>query len=147
MGMLFHPGWNTTVQCKLPLKLKKDKMMKKLLISLLSVAALSSAANAATVTFYDVTQNVPPASNNFSIWAGAYNAYGYCYMKGFDDALTYTTSCGEDEMSFAEYKGGNKWSTRSSGSKNQCYPILDSVTCSIDSFDMRGDKNELQNQQ
>lgn len=122
-------------------------MMTKLLISLLSAAVLSSAANSATVTFYDVTQNVPPASNSFSIWAGAYNAYGYCYMKGFDDALTYTTTCGEDEMSFAEYKGGNKWSTRSSGSKNQCYPILDSVTCSIANSDTRADDEQLQDQQ
>lgn len=42
--------------------------MKKLLISLLAVTALSSAANAAVVTFYDVTQTVPPSSTNFQIW-------------------------------------------------------------------------------
>lgn len=118
--------------------------MKKLLVSLLAFAALSSAANAANITFYNVTQKVPPYTPSFSIWAGALNAYGFCYMKGFDDALTYTTTCGEDESTFAEYKGGNRWRTRDSGSKNQCYPILDSVTCTIDLSDLRGDDDQLQ---
>jgi len=112
--------------------------VKKSFLALLSIVAFSGSVNAQVetesfgvweTTYYNVKMPSAPGRNPLHIWDGAWNAYGYCYSKGYDDAASFTTTCGEDERTFVNYAGGNRWTTRDSGSKNQCYPILDSVTC------------------
>ncbi|QPB85362.1 hypothetical protein CWC22_020270 [Pseudoalteromonas rubra] len=69
------------------------------------------------------------SSVKLDVWATAYNAYGYCHINGFDDAVRLTTKCGEDECTFARYAGGTKWVQKDSGSKNRCCELIETVTC------------------
>ena len=101
--------------------------MKKLLLGTALMLGLTAAAQAREVTFNNVTA-VNDYGWSLSIWSGAYNAYGFCRANGFADAVTFTASCGEDEMTFLNYAGG-RWVEQDSGSANRCYAILDSVTC------------------
>ncbi|WP_281560522.1 hypothetical protein [Thalassomonas sp. RHCl1] len=101
--------------------------MKKLLLGAVLIAGLTSAAQAREVIFDNVSA-VNDYGWSLSIWSGAYNAYGFCRSKGFADAVTFTSSCGEDEMTFLNYADG-RWVAKDSGSANRCYAILESVTC------------------
>ncbi|TMP39555.1 hypothetical protein [Pseudoalteromonas rubra] len=101
--------------------------MKKLIIAAaLSTCAFSSMAQGVVLDDVGVYAN---SSVKLDVWASAYNAYGYCHVNGFDDAIGFTTKCGEDESTFARYAGGTKWVQKDSGSKNQCYALLETVTC------------------
>ncbi|WP_334019083.1 hypothetical protein [Alteromonas sp. S015] len=56
-------------------------------------------------------------------------AFGFCRVNNFDFAVTYTTTCGEDESTYMDYTGQGNWVSRDSGSANRCYKLLSTVTC------------------
>ena len=101
--------------------------MKKILLGTALMLGLTCAAQAREVVFDSVSAVNDYGWSN-SVWSGAYNAYGFCRSKGFADAVSFTSTCGEDEMTFLTYSNG-RWVDKDSGSANRCYPILDTVTC------------------
>lgn len=100
--------------------------MKKIIFSFALLFTIVN-AEAREVDFSNV-KAVNDYGVSLSIWDGAYNAYGFCRSKGYADAVNFTKTCGEDEMTFLNYSNG-RWSPKESGSKNRCYAILESVTC------------------
>jgi hypothetical protein len=100
--------------------------MKKLIFGFALLVTITT-VEAKEVDFTNV-KAVNDYGVSLSIWNGAYNAYGFCRSKGYEDAVKFTKTCGEDEMTFVNYANG-RWVAKDSGSKNKCYDILESVTC------------------
>ncbi|NOU52201.1 hypothetical protein HG263_16855 [Pseudoalteromonas sp. JBTF-M23] len=77
---------------------------------------------------------------NPRVWVGSYldnffvnylNGNQFCRERGHrEEADGSTIKCGEDESSYAEYNWYAKsWENKSTGSKNQCYPLYATIKC------------------
>lgn len=106
--------------------------MKKLVIS--SLLVLSSIAGSAFAA--EITYSYPKRQNNYGQWdyifVTATNGSQYCKeVKGGNSRMVDGEMfCGEDESSYNEYNWyQGQWVSKSTGSKNQCYPLLKKVTC------------------
>lgn len=108
------------------------KIARTLCVLALLLAGLSSAnvAHAAT-TFYNVTAISTPQGEIGQIWLVATNGFAFCQQHGFNTMTNFTGVCGEDESNYLDHDFyANTWYYRRSGSKNGCYPLFSSITCS-----------------
>jgi hypothetical protein len=107
------------------------KLARSLCVLTLLLAGLTgaNAAHAAT-TFYNVTAT-SPEGYPWQIWLTAANGFAFCADQGFDTMTNFTGTCGEDESSYLEHDFyADTWYFVRSGSKNGCYPLFSSITCS-----------------
>lgn len=64
------------------------------------------------------------------IFINATNGTEFCEEEGYSDATGGSILCGEDESSYSNFNWWNQqWEAKSTGSKNQCYPLYRSITC------------------
>lgn len=107
------------------------KITRNLCILALLLAGLVSAnaAHAAT-TFYNVTATSQQGYTT-QIWLNAFNGFAFCNQNGFHTMIDFTGACGLDEDVYLDHEFySNTWITRNSTSKNGCYPLFSSITCS-----------------
>lgn len=104
--------------------------MKKLSCLLI---ALGLTAN---VFAAETTYSYPKTTNQYGqlkyIFVSATNGSGFCEeKKGYPSRIIAGEMfCGEDESSYNEFDWNTKtWISKSTGSKNQCYPIFKQITC------------------
>lgn len=106
--------------------------MKKLAISsVLVFASITGNTFAAETTYSN-----PKRANNYgytkSIFVTATNGSQFCKeIKGGNSRMVNAEmKCGEDESSYVEFDWGTQqWKSKSTGSKNQCYPLFEKITC------------------
>jgi len=84
---------------------------------------------AAAKTFY-----YPKRPNQYGrldyIFIEAKNGTQFCKEEGYRNATGGSIYCGEDESTYVEFDWySQSWKSKSTGSKNQCYPLYRSITC------------------
>ena len=80
-------------------------------------------------TFY-----YPKRANQYGqldyIFINATNGTQFCKEEGYYNATGGSILCGEDESSYTNFDWySQSWKSKSTGSKNQCYPMYRSITC------------------
>lgn len=64
------------------------------------------------------------------IFIEAKNGTQFCKEEGYRNATGGSIYCGEDESTYVEFDWYSQtWKSKSTGSKNQCYPLYRSITC------------------
>jgi hypothetical protein len=107
--------------------------MKNMKKSLLLIASIGLTAQAFAA---ETTHNYPKTVNQYSqskyIFVSSTNGSGFCSLtKGGNSRMVAAEMfCGEDESTYNEFDWYSKtWNAKSTGSKNQCYPIFKQITC------------------
>lgn len=80
-------------------------------------------------TFY-----YPKRANQYGqidyIFINATNGTQFCKEEGYYNAIGGSILCGEDESSYTNFDWYlQSWKSKSTGSKNQCYPLYRTITC------------------
>lgn len=109
--------------------------MKKLITTLLLVTFASAAAMAAEqVTYKYPTKQDAVNGQQAAIFLTTDNGTQYCKeARGVssDRMVAAEMFCGEDESAYIEFNSSTQlWQLKSTGSKNQCYPLFKEITCS-----------------
>ena len=88
-----------------------------------------STKSLSTATYINPTVRVDSSYSNFFVSFISGNQF--CKERGHKREITGSTvKCGEDEYEYAEYDWyGSTWVSKSTGSKNQCYPLYASIKC------------------
>ncbi len=64
------------------------------------------------------------------LFINATNGTQFCKEEGYRNAIGGSILCGEDESSYTNFDWyAQTWKSKSTGSKNQCYPLYRSITC------------------
>ncbi|MCW8875576.1 MAG: hypothetical protein OQJ89_06025 [Kangiellaceae bacterium] len=99
--------------------------------SLKSTETVSKIETQAAVarTFY-----YPKRANQYGqvdyIFINATNGTQFCKEQGYYNATAGSILCGEDESSYTNFDWySQSWKAKSTGSKNQCYPLYRTITC------------------
>ncbi|WP_151174209.1 hypothetical protein [Pseudoalteromonas ruthenica] len=84
---------------------------------------------ASTVTYYGPKVWVNGRLESFFV--GSTNGNTFCEARGHNQEVSGSTvTYGEDESSYADYDWyGSAWIKKSTGSKNQCYPLYATIKC------------------
>ncbi|GAA0368936.1 hypothetical protein GCM10009092_36490 [Bowmanella denitrificans] len=109
--------------------------MKTLIAGVMMTGMIASGAFAAEqVTYKYPTKAASGSSYAKYIFVSATNGTQFCKeMRGNsnDRIVAGEMLCGEDESSYAEFDPVSQtWQVKSTGSKNQCYPVFKEITCS-----------------
>ena len=106
--------------------------MNKLALSAVLVASIF----AGNLVAAETTHSNPKRQNQYgyskSIFVSATSGSQFCKeIKGGNSRMVDAEmKCGEDESSYVEYNWTLKdWVSKSTGSKNQCYPLFEKITC------------------
>ncbi|CAM3773892.1 MULTISPECIES: hypothetical protein [Pseudoalteromonas] len=88
-----------------------------------------STTSLSTATYINPTVRVNNSYRNFFV--GSLSGNQFCKEQGYKEEVTGSAvKCGEDESSYAEYDWyDSAWASKSTGSKNQCYPLYASIKC------------------
>ncbi|MCF7499722.1 MULTISPECIES: hypothetical protein [unclassified Pseudoalteromonas] len=88
-----------------------------------------SATSLSTATYLNPVVRVNNSYRNFFV--GSLSGNQFCKEQGHKEEVTGSSvKCGEDESSYAEYDWyDSAWVSKSTGSKNQCYPLYASIKC------------------
>lgn len=88
-----------------------------------------STTRLSTATYFNPTVRVNNSYRNFFV--GSLSGNQFCKEQGYKKEVTGSTvKCGEDESSYAQYDWyDSAWTSKSTGSKNQCYPLYASIKC------------------
>ena len=94
------------------------------------VMATTSGSFAGTETFH-----LPKRENqhgyNKLIFINATNGNEFCEEEGYNKLIGGSIYCGEDESYYVTYNWSQqRWISKATGSKNQCYPLYASMICS-----------------
>jgi hypothetical protein len=109
--------------------------MKKLIaIVLLATFASSAAMAAGQVTYKYPTKQDALNGQQAAIFLTQDNGAQFCKeargVQG-DRMVAAEMVCGEDESAYIEFNRSTlQWRLKSTGSKNQCYPLFKEITCS-----------------
>ena len=86
--------------------------------------------------FASTTYHYPKSTNQYGqkdyFFVNATNGTQFCKEKKGSQSRIVDGEmfCGEDESSYNEYNWSTQtWNSKSTGSKNQCYPIFKKVVC------------------
>ena len=86
--------------------------------------------------FASTTYHYPKSTNQYNqqdyIFVNATNGTQFCKEKKGSQSriIDGEMFCGEDESSYNEFDWSSQsWYSKSTGSKNQCYPIFKEITC------------------
>lgn len=96
----------------------------------LSTTPVQAQSSAPRATFYSPRARPANGTGVRSIWLTASNGFAFCKQYGYDTMESFTGTCGEDESSYLDHEfSTDTWIFRRSGSKNGCYPLFASITC------------------
>ena len=104
--------------------------MKKIMLSAaLTVLSLNAFATS-SATFNEPTVMTSHGYDK-AMHLTTLNGRKFCESFGFSEVTGGTIACGEDESSYADYDWATStWNLTDTGSKNQCYVLFESITCS-----------------
>ena len=103
-------------------------MKKIMLLSVLAALSFNVLATG-SATFNGPTMTTTNGSSS-KFFVDAANGHHFCEAYGFSQATGGTISCGEDEDEYATYDyDSGDWIMKNTGSKNQCYPLYQSISC------------------
>ena len=104
--------------------------MKKIMLSAVLTLLSLNASATSSATFNDPTATT---SNGYdkAMHLTTLNGRKFCEGFGFSEMTGGTIACGKDENSYADYDWDtNTWNLTDTSSKNQCYVLFESITCS-----------------
>ncbi|WP_405630273.1 hypothetical protein [Pseudoalteromonas sp. Ld20] len=90
---------------------------------------LGATRRSSTVIYNNPTVRVNNSYRN--MFVGSLTGNQFCKERGHKQEVTGSTiKCGEDESAYANYDWyDSQWVLKSTGSKNQCYPLYASIKC------------------
>lgn len=104
--------------------------MKTIMLSAALTLLSLNASATSSATFNDPTVTT---SNGYdkAMHLTTLNGRKFCEGFGFSEMTGGTIACGEDENSYADYDwDSSTWVLTDTTSKNQCYVLFESITCS-----------------
>jgi len=105
------------------------KLLKAAVIS--GIAAVSAQSFATSSATFNHPTVMTTSGSSSAFFVNATNGEYFCEGFGFEQMTSGTIKCGEDESSYANFNWNDKaWEYEDTGSKNQCYPLFASITCS-----------------
>ncbi|MDG9667762.1 hypothetical protein ONV78_08470 [Hahella sp. CR1] len=122
------------------LKTKVLALAASCMVCTLSLTQIASASD--RVAQVDVAQMAaaersfyyPQRMNQYGrtdyIFIDATNGTQFCKEEGYNNSVGGSILCGEDESSYITFDWyQQQWVSKSTGSKNQCYPLYRTITC------------------